>query len=361
MRIALICHYLPPHEGGIERVVQHLAAEYASAGHEVSVLAWGEVRRAGQTLAGAEALRGINPLERFGVPVPVVEPVSTLRTINRHLDRGAALHVHGLPYVASMIALRAAARRRATCVVTEHVGLITYDSRVLNRLQSVALAAGTAAARAGASAVTVLNERIGALLTPLVAPVPVYKIANGVDTALFHPSADDEERQRLRRRFGLDRPTVVAVGRNVAKKRLHLVAEAVAGTAVQAVVVGAGTSSLASADVTTHVSLTQAELADLYRAADALALPSVGEGLPLVVQEALASGLPVVVGDDPAVLAELPTVGVLSTPVDDVPALRAACLQAVEFDDAVRHAAAESALRWDWPAAAAEYLRLLGA
>ena len=40
------------------------------------------------------------------------------------------------------------------------------------------------------------------------------------------------------------------------------------------------------------------DLGELYRAADVLLLPSAGEGFPLVVQEAMASGLPVVVTPD---------------------------------------------------------------
>jgi glycosyltransferase involved in cell wall biosynthesis len=41
-------------------------------------------------------------------------------------------------------------------------------------------------------------------------------------------------------------------------------------------------------------------LADLYRASDVFVLPSTGEGFPLVIQEALASGLPTVCGIDTA-------------------------------------------------------------
>ena len=41
-------------------------------------------------------------------------------------------------------------------------------------------------------------------------------------------------------------------------------------------------------------------LTELLRAVDVLALPSRGEGYPLVAQEAMASGLAVLLGDDPA-------------------------------------------------------------
>jgi glycosyltransferase involved in cell wall biosynthesis len=46
--------------------------------------------------------------------------------------------------------------------------------------------------------------------------------------------------------------------------------------------------------------LDQASLAPLYRASDVFVLPSTGEGFPLVLQEALASGLPSVCGAETA-------------------------------------------------------------
>jgi glycosyltransferase involved in cell wall biosynthesis len=57
------------------------------------------------------------------------------------------------------------------------------------------------------------------------------------------------------------------------------------------------------------------ELARIYRAADALILPSRGEGFPLSVQEAIASGLPAFVCADPAYERYVSTLGHRLVPV----------------------------------------------
>ena len=47
-------------------------------------------------------------------------------------------------------------------------------------------------------------------------------------------------------------------------------------------------------------SISESKTADLFRACDLFAFPAVGEIFTLVMQEAMASGLPVVTTDDPA-------------------------------------------------------------
>ena len=97
-------------------------------------------------------------------------------------------------------------------------------------------------------------------------------------------------------------PIALFVGRFVEKKGLHYLREAAAiRRDVQWVFAGWGPidpGSWGLPNVRTYAGLKDNSLADLYRASDVLVLPSKGEGFPLVVQEALACGLPVVCGSE---------------------------------------------------------------
>ena len=99
------------------------------------------------------------------------------------------------------------------------------------------------------------------------------------------------------------------VGRRAPKKRHDLVfAAAEALPTLRFVVCGLDTELFEVSEPNVEIlgSVDQSTLIDLYRAADLLLLPSHGEGQPLAALEALACGLPVVLGNDPEVMAELP-------------------------------------------------------
>jgi glycosyltransferase involved in cell wall biosynthesis len=131
------------------------------------------------------------------------------------------------------------------------------------------------------------------------------------DTSLFRRHGDDE-RQRLRLSLGLSRPTLVGAGRLVPIKGYDVLLAALARIPPAArpdlVLAGAGPEKdrlarqAAAAGVRLQLPglLAQQALADLMTAADLFVhpcrtLPSGrSEGMPLVVREALACGLPVV-------------------------------------------------------------------
>jgi glycosyltransferase involved in cell wall biosynthesis len=99
----------------------------------------------------------------------------------------------------------------------------------------------------------------------------------------------------------VDRLLVLFVGRLVEKKGYDLLLRA-ADPAYEMVFAGDGSDRrlLDGRPGVHHLgALPPAALADMYRACDIFALPSESEGFPLTVQEAMASGLPVVTTDDP--------------------------------------------------------------
>jgi glycosyltransferase involved in cell wall biosynthesis len=115
-------------------------------------------------------------------------------------------------------------------------------------------------------------------------------------------------------------------------------------------------------DVVLLGTVPDADMAAWYRAADALAFPSVKEGFGLAVLEAMSADLPVVTSDLPVFREYLvPGRDALMAPVGNVPALVDA-LHAVATDSALRSdliaAGRRVAARFSWSACADEHRAL---
>lgn len=143
-------------------------------------------------------------------------------------------------------------------------------------------------------------------------------IPYGVDSEKFSPVSDDESRRRRdawRRELGIprDAPLLLSVGRMATKKGYHVLFEGMAELMARLpelhiVLAGAGDrleelrSEAAPWSDRIHFpgAVLRDTLPDLYRAADAFTLPAVHDpkgnvdGLPNVILEGMASGLPVI-------------------------------------------------------------------
>ncbi|SFS53754.1 glycosyltransferase family 4 protein [Halostagnicola kamekurae] len=120
-------------------------------------------------------------------------------------------------------------------------------------------------------------------------------VANGVDTERFTPEGE------VSSRIDHDGSVVLFVGRLVEGKRPLDVVQAVSRLPddVKLYMVGDGPmrselEEMASDQVKFIGQVSYEEMPEIYRAGDALILPSRAEGLPRTILEAMASGLPVV-------------------------------------------------------------------
>lgn len=356
--VLLVSAYYAGHGGGIEVVAGELSSRL---GLPVRWAASGEPPAPASTVAPL-ALRAGNAIERAtGLPLPLLSP-GALVALVRAVRGARAVWVHDLLYPATFTAACAALLLRRPLLVTIHVGEIAYPSPALRAAMRSALRLVTRLVLPRARAVAFVSARVEIEFARRLALPHAVLIANGVDADLFAPSP---ERDAIRAELGLAGPVVLFVGRFVERKGLALVrALAEARPELTFALAGAGPiepERWGLANVRIFRGRRGPSLARLYAGADAFVLPSWGEGFPLVVAEALASGLPVLV--DPETLAGWPQAApwVATEPVagPDAPARWARRLDELLVDRRAAERAAFARAEWDWERGAARYRELL--
>jgi D-inositol-3-phosphate glycosyltransferase len=313
LRILIVSAYALPHVGGVEVVVAQQAATLAALGHQVTVLtsqcgagANGRHRqpqpsadRGGYQMIRVTAWNGLE--HRWGIAVPVYRPLRLLRRLIRLSRDADVIHVHDVYHPSSVLAACLARLLRKPLFVTQNVGIVEHDMLAVRLAQRLVYATMGRLVYRWASAVTAFNPIVQGFL--LGRRVPAAKIRlryNGIDTREFRPG-DAESAQATRKRYGLTAgiPVVFYAGRLVPKKGYGKLLAA-SGPEYQVVLAGPGRiPSQVPPHVTFLGPVDRDDLRDLYQASDIFAFPATGEILTLVMQEAMACGLPVVATADP--------------------------------------------------------------
>ena len=230
----------------------------------------------------------------------------------------------------------------------------------------------------GAARVLMLSPQEEPILRGMgVAPERLSIVPNGVDPYFLEDLAEDE-RTALVSRFRLPENSVLFlfVGNHTVNKGLDVLLQAISRMNEKAVVVIAGAirskrenerlisnSGLKAGDsrfiFTDFIS--QEELRALYHSVDAFVFPSRADTLPLVILEAMASGLPVIASNVGGIPSEItPKEGILLPPGD--PARLAEALDRICRDADLRRRMGDSArdrviAKFDWNVSAGLALR----
>ncbi|GAB2862219.1 glycosyltransferase family 4 protein [Streptomyces deserti] len=344
--IVQITPYYPPHLGGLERVVSHLAREQAKR-HDVRVLT--------TALGAAEAPRnaredGVLVHRHRAVELAHTAVAPGLAAHLARLPRDAVLHLHcAHALLPETVAL--AARLRGTRFLL-HFHLDVDASGPLGALLPYYKEHVFGRVLRSAAGVIALTDTQAAFLTDTyrVPADRLHVVPNGVSEAYFMPA-----REPAPGPLNLLYVGRLGVQKNVARllDALHLTRQD-----VRLRIVGDGelrgrlqeqAGRLGLVNVEFSGGLLGADLVKAYADADAFVLASDKEGMPLVVLEAMAAGLPVVATDVPGTRELVRGTGLLTAPE---PAALAAALDSVAADLALRarlaRAGAEHARAYSW-------------
>ena len=306
MRILTVSAFFESHGGGVEIVAGALARAMAKRGHDSFITGAAFDAPPVDPSITAVPLPSRDPIERrIGLPMPI-PTMEARERLALEVASADAIIIHDSLYVSSILAARAASRLHKPWILVQHIGAIPYSSPVLRAILAAANVAVTRRMLNGASQAIFISGQVQQHFEGVRYLRSPRLMFNGVDKSLFHyPQARD--RDAAQAEFGLRVPSrlrLLFVGRFVEKKGLAALRElAINRPDCEFILVGDGPINPASwglQNVTLLGRRTRQELARLYRGCDGLVLPSIGEGYPLVVQEALASGLSVYCGLDSA-------------------------------------------------------------
>ncbi len=303
MKLLVLSNYFPEKCGGIEFVADNLVQRFRMAGCQARWVAADLLSHPHVGHADDVPLTVCNFTEEklgFPYPLPRLRSVKGLRELVAWCD---VVHLHDALYAANQWVYGMARRLRKPVVTTQHVALVRYQRGYKNLLQQFAHRTLGRRVLAGSDQVTFVSAVVKTWFETFVRfRRPPLIIPNGVDTELFHP-VDVAERAETRAQLQVaeGQPLLVFVGRFTQKKGLHLIREAACRQVNwNWLLIGQGAEETPSTWGLPNVRVlrpqSQVNLRQYYGAADLLVLPSVGEGLPLVVLEAMACGTPSVAG-----------------------------------------------------------------
>ncbi|MBM3157972.1 MAG: glycosyltransferase family 4 protein [Chloroflexi bacterium] len=301
MRILQVTPYYPPHIGGIEYHVEALSRKLVEAGHEVTVYTSNVPKtKKHEVVDGVEVFRFNCPFAPLNNPVM---PGLFLKLIRD--SRFDIVHTHGHFHLSSSMVAFSSLLTRRNFVLTSHGAVLGYHGWkkaieiIFNKTLGICTLRATRRVIALTATQTEKLKDLGAGPGKTVV-IPIWIEMSRINSYV------DAQSFRSTHNLG-DKKIVLFVGRLLPIKGLEHLIEAVRfmKTSPTIVIIGdeapgyPGTKQALEKQVSTLGlreqimflgSFPREKLADAYRGADIFVLPSLAEGLPLVLLEAMSLG-----------------------------------------------------------------------
>jgi len=302
LKVDVFTDYFPPHlGGGVERAVDEVCRRLARQGHTLRVFTFNTDRApAYEVVDGVHIYRApaidLTRLARMQASLsPGLLPIAWRLARSRPPD---VIHAHNLFFTSTLVAAFLRRLVKRPLVTTLHLGSLRQlggPARLLASTYERTL--GRAVVRSSDRIIAVSDAVARHAVTLGARPETVRAIANGVDVHQFRPAAGREN--------GAAR--IACVGRLIFNKGPQYLVEAAPAVLrtrpdAEFVFVGDGPLRPDLEERARQLGLshrvtflgTRPDVAAILRTCDMLVRPSLLEGMPLTVLEAMACGLPVV-------------------------------------------------------------------
>ena len=365
MNILKVSAFYSGHGGGIEIVADQLARHVAASGaHVIWVAGLDADKPLPEHEDGLEfaPARYWDPLERrLGLPCPIWS-VAAFARLWKQVAQADVVHLHDALYLPCLTAMLFSKLRRKPVVLTQHIGDLPLRSRTLHAVLRLLNRTVAGWMLGAADQVVFIADQVMVYFGGFARyRHPAMLVHNGVDHDIYHPAHSRSPGTGLKLLF---------VGRFVAKKGVQHLRDCLDLPGILWTFVGKGPHSPRHwPDLPENVDvvegLSPAAIVPYYQDADLLVLPSHGEGFPLVVQEALACGTPVLVGSevaatcpnrDPECVYDVDVSGP-SAGLEVREAIRALTNDQERLKQARSHAV-HLAAQWSWETCAHAYLQI---
>ena len=302
MKITYVAMNYPPHTGGLELVAQKQAQSAHDVGHQVTVVTFAHQKKhlgiKKENGIVVKRFFGLHFFETyFGIPFSI-GGIGMVRTLRTEVCSADVVHIHDVLYMTSWFAYLFARMYHKPIILTQHIALVEHPSRIVRIAQKLVYRIFGTLIYKASEAVIVYNPIVKKYLHHMGVPEQkLLEVRNGIDVQSYG-RVNKEEKNKLREKLGLPlhKTLVLFVGRFVPKKGYKELYEA-RDASFEIVFVGTGTLPRAwYHEPGIHIlgERSQQEMREIYAVADIYVAPTKGELFTLAMQEALASGLPVI-------------------------------------------------------------------
>lgn len=300
--------------GGAERITLDLAKEYKNMGHDVVIVSM----ISGGNMLNQFKMSGIILKEfdlgrqgRFTLGW-LAEVIKARKTINHYLIKEAfdVVHTHLMGPDIDFLNASLKAKTRVRVHTIHNVYRQFASKKLLDRIKNIR----RRIAYSKYDHIFAVSDEVKnwAIKSKIVSSDHITTIQNGIDLSRSHTQITKD---KLRKNYGFNKDEIIAIniGSLTEQKNQKILINAMKiltgkGTNIRLLIAGKGplrssiVDKISALELESSVELLgcREDIPALLKASDLFIFPSLWEGLPVVLLEALACGIPVVASDIPA-------------------------------------------------------------